>query len=134
MTNEKLDKSYAFSISCNADMANELENEITQLLKNEGIIMPSSELCEFEGPPPGAFGFGEGALKFAERAWDDIAKVPRAVEAIGKAIETIANKEACVIRAETGPDDTIKISFIAIGDLDEAEVVAKFADLVKHNK
>ena len=58
--------------------------------------------------------------------------MPRAVEAIGKAIEAIAKKELCVMKVEKGPNQIAKISFIAIGDLDEAKVVAKWGDVLKH--
>jgi hypothetical protein len=81
-----MENSYGFSIQINGDEAAELKQTVDKALAGAGLLLPKEDPWQYEGPPEGAFGFGEGVLVFLGDAWKELAKVPGAVLALAEGV------------------------------------------------
>jgi len=102
--------SYAFTIQTSGDEAAEFKQEFAKAFEKANIALPGSDLWQFEGPPPGAFGMGEGILGFLNEAWRELAKVPGAVLAVAEGIRTwLEHRPGTIIEKPTHTGEWIKI-------------------------
>lgn len=124
--------SYAFKLEIDENAASQLKQEITKALESAEIEISESEVWQFEGPPPGAFGFGEGILKFLESAWRELVKVPGAVLAVAEGIrEYLKKRPDTVIELTRSDGSTATIKANMDGE-DIVKILNKFYEKEKN--
>ena len=92
----------------------------------------------YDGPAPGAFGFGEGFLELIGESWDELMKIPEAVvilsQGIADYIRLRGNTQSISIKEVNGQ---ISVSFESMGGAamtDPAEIAAALVGAVQNIK
>lgn len=120
------DKSYLFRIGINPDLSDELMNSINDAITEEFHV---EDVVSYEGPPEGAFGFGDGFINFLKDTWADIIKMPKLIEKIADGIhEFLLSRPNMVITIELESGTKININAKASGD-----EVANILKNIKYN-
>lgn len=119
-------------IAVRASSAPELQHEIGDSLRHAGVELETGlDLLTYEGPPPGAFGFGAGWLEVATGAWQELVRLPKAVEAVAEGIAKWMNKERVNASVERRPDGTVVINFLSSGgQVDTDTLLAKLTTAI----
>jgi hypothetical protein len=108
-----------------------LEREIKGALAAAGLPLDRAPWI-YAGPPPGAFGFGEGVLKFLGSAWAELMKVPNAVEALARGIAAwmVQTRMAADVTVANG---AISVRFRASGKAVDVDAVTRqLAAAIEH--
>jgi len=83
-----MDQPVAFSINIGSQDCAELTLQLDKALEGRAIpVANRTGLWQFEGPPEGSFGFGDGFIVFFGDAWRELCKVPGAVLAVAEGIK-----------------------------------------------
>ena len=107
-----------------------LEREMKHALAAAGV--DPAQVWRYEGPPPGALGFGDGLLKFLGHGLEQLVKVPNALEALCKGIAGWMVKERLSADIRVAPGGEVNIRFRASGEkLDVDATVAKLSDALR---
>jgi hypothetical protein len=95
-----MEQQVAFSISMSSEDGAELKQQLDKAFEGSAITLTNrAEPWQFEGPPEGSFGFGDGLLVFFGEAWRDLCKVPGAILAVAEGIkEYLKNRPNATIK------------------------------------
>lgn len=100
----------AFSIHLSGEEASELKKNISETFKEKGIQFDINTSFQYDGPPEGSFGFGDGFLSFIGEAWKELVKIPGAVVAIAEGFrDYLKNRPNSVIKIVNADGSTILI-------------------------
>jgi hypothetical protein len=122
----------AFTIRLDSTHTDLFQEEIVNAFADAAIPLPD-DLWEFEGPPPGTFGFGAGVITLMRDAWTELCKIPGAVETLAKAVYEVCRKTKTEFELESLAPDGSKQSFKfkIVGESGEIEnIVREFEKIV----